>query len=166
MPPHSTLGSTAFRDPSLDISAPSSLRSPLSSSYGSTPSPTSTSPGRPSLPSRPSELARELAAAADDDLPAPAATPPEMSRKASERKSGGSPSLMEQFRNGSGWFAPVVPAEAPLTREERAAREKARIDKLKDGRESKTSRRPGLIKRMSSGVELFGYGGSGSAASA
>jgi hypothetical protein len=77
---------------------------------------------------------------------------------------------------GSGWFAPLVEPEAPLSQEERAAAEKARIEKLKDGRASTSARRvsappgthvlhsrtdvfstclqPGLMKRMSSGVEM------------
>ncbi|GAA5902457.1 hypothetical protein JCM6882_002758 [Rhodosporidiobolus microsporus] len=166
-PSSSTLGSSPFRDTSLDF-GPSSLRAPLAetSSFGSSPSSASTT-GRPSLPTRPSDLARELAAAAEDDLPAPAVTPPEMSRAASGSmgsQGGFLQQLREEYRTGTGWFAPVVPPESPLTREERAARDKERIEKLKQGRESKGSRRPGLLKRMSSGVELFGPGGAGSVA--
>lgn len=42
---------------------------------------------------------------------------------------------------GSGWFAPLVEPEEPMSREERAAAEKARIEKLKDGRASTSARR-------------------------
>ncbi|GAA5833730.1 hypothetical protein JCM11251_003214 [Rhodosporidiobolus azoricus] len=167
-PSNSTLGSNPFREASLDF-GPSSLRSPNGTNTLASLSPASsasTGPtSRPGLPNRPSELARELAAAAEEDLPTSAVTPPEMSRAASGSKSPGGgwfSQLRDEFRTGSGWFAPVIPPEAPLTREERAALEKERIDKLKQGRQSKSSRRPGLLQRMSSGVELFGPGGMGS----
>ncbi|GAA6039815.1 hypothetical protein JCM8097_004234 [Rhodosporidiobolus ruineniae] len=159
----SSFATDPFRDTSLDLGV-SPFRSPPTSSFGSP----AASP-RPSLATRPSELARELAAAADDDLPPPAATPPQLSPRSSmsstrpeagkDSGKSGSPGLLKQFRTGSGWFAPLVPPDEPLTREQRAAQEKARIDKLKEGRESKASRRPGLLKRMSSGVEMLAAAG-------
>lgn len=60
---------------------------------------------------------------------------------------------------GSGWFAPMVEPEKPLSREEFAQKEKQRIEKLKAGKSA--SRRPGLMKRLSSGLELSGFGGGG-----
>jgi len=54
----------------------------------------------------------------------------------------------------------MVEPEQPLSREEYAAKEKERIEKLKNG--SKSARRPGLMKRLSSGLELSGFGGGGS----
>ncbi|GAA5983993.1 hypothetical protein JCM5350_004981 [Sporobolomyces pararoseus] len=77
----------------------------------------------------------------------------------SNSKGTSSPSFLSQFRSGSGWFAPMVEAEKPLSREEYAAKEKARIEKLKAGKSA--SRRPGLMKRLSSGLELSGFGGGG-----
>jgi len=53
----------------------------------------------------------------------------------------------------------MVEPEQPLSREEYAAKEKARIEKLKAGKAA--SRRPGLMKRLSSGLELSGFGGGG-----
>ncbi|GAA5947949.1 hypothetical protein JCM10213_007661 [Rhodosporidiobolus nylandii] len=161
-PSSSTLGSNPFREASLDFGP--SLRSTATGSTPLTsPEPEPSPSDRPALPSRPSELARELAAAmSEEEMPAPAVTPAEMGRSTSASRQEGekSPTLLQQFRTGSGWFAPLVPAEAPLTREERAAKEKARIEALKAGEGA--ARRPNLLKRMSSGVELFGYGGMGS----
>lgn len=151
-----------------------------------------------------SAVADELPRISEDSLspreytPPPPATP----KTGSMGKKGG---LLHQFRTGakwlfhlpfllksfglpthlhpsagSGWFAPLVEPEEPLSREERAAAEKARIEKLKDGRASTSARRvsvppspragvhaaqavtdatlrlfqPGLMKRMSSGVEM------------
>ncbi|KAK4054036.1 hypothetical protein OIO90_003681 [Microbotryomycetes sp. JL221] len=70
--------------------------------------------------------------------------------------------LWHQLRTGTGWFSPVVQPEPTLTREEREAKERARIDKLKDtGKGSGRSTRPSFMKRMSSGVEMLGFGGGG-----
>jgi len=54
-------------------------------------------------------------------------------------------------RTGSGWFAPLVEPEHPMTKEERAAAEKERIEKLKEGRASNSSRR---VRRLSPSLSL------------
>lgn len=153
-----------------------------------------------------SAVREELPRISEDSLPPRQYTPPQSRTPSSigtnERRRG----LLHQFRTGealcptsrsreadprkltfllphtgSGWFAPLVEPEAPMSREERAAAEKARIEKLKDGRASTSARRvrassclpalstfvswslvltrlstlqPGLMKRMSSGVEM------------
>ncbi|GAA6053903.1 hypothetical protein JCM3770_005325 [Rhodotorula araucariae] len=150
-------GSNPFRDPSLDLSArdpsfDSSFRSIHSASEASTHSPPLPL-GDGSRPDptarRPSEVSRQLADAFTEDLPrvseesSPPPRPPSSAKK--------EPGLWSQFRTGSGWFAPLVEPEPALTREQRDAAERERIDKLKEGR---GSRRPGLMKRMSSGVEM------------
>ncbi|GAA5941216.1 uncharacterized protein JCM15063_006405 [Sporobolomyces koalae] len=150
--------------------------SPLSSEHGGSPPPESdpTRTPRPGLPTSTSDLSRQISAALSEDLPPPSSSstsPVQNGRKRSESgatlkasKSTGKPpsssssSFMSQFRTGSGWFAPMVEQEAPLSREEYAAKEKERIEKLKNG--SKSARRPGLMKRFSSGLELSGFGSS------
>ncbi|GAA5908618.1 uncharacterized protein JCM6883_005604 [Sporobolomyces salmoneus] len=149
---------------------------------------------RPGLPhSTSTELSRQISAALSEDLPSPSEetnysngngngmTSEAMAgRKRSESaatlkaarnnlsssgKSSGSSSggFLSQFRTGSGWFAPMVEPEKPLSREEFAAKEKQRIEKLKAGKPA--TRRPGLMKRLSSGLELSsvlaGSGGGG-----
>ncbi|KAK4048681.1 hypothetical protein OIV83_004651 [Microbotryomycetes sp. JL201] len=74
-------------------------------------------------------------------------------RRTSDSKDG----LWHQLRTGTGWFSPVVPPEPVLSREEREAKERARIDRLKSGEGS--TKRPSFMKRMSSGVEMLGFGG-------
>ncbi|GAA5962716.1 hypothetical protein JCM3765_006177 [Sporobolomyces pararoseus] len=169
--------------------------SPLSSENGDSPSPppiTTTDTSRPGLPTSTSDLSRQISAALSEDLPnEPISSEPptpnpngngngngwsSMNRKRSEsgatlkaRNSsstsggGSSNSFLSQFRSGSGWFAPMVEPEKPLSREEFAAKEKIRIEKLKAGKSA--SRRPGLMKRLSSGLELSGFGGGGGSAS-
>lgn len=67
-------------------------------------------------------------------------------------RTGASPSLYLKSRTGqpdsqicspigSGWFAPLVEPEQPMTRDQRAEAERARIEKLKDGRPSSSARR-------------------------
>lgn len=78
------------------------------------------------------------------------------------------PHLHGSSPSGSGWFAPLATPTVPLTREERDLKEKQRIEALKaGGRGDAVSldgrKRPGLMKRMSSGVEMLGFGGQGSA---
>ncbi|GJN94114.1 hypothetical protein Rhopal_007188-T1 [Rhodotorula paludigena] len=108
------------------------------------------------------ELQRQLADAVLDDLPRVSeesvSRPVPPGRPASagtdSSRTGKKDGLWYQFRTGSGWFAPLVEPDQPLTPEQRAAAERARIDKLKEGRTSSSARRPGLMKRMSSGVEM------------
>ncbi|GAA5839725.1 hypothetical protein JCM9279_005151 [Rhodotorula babjevae] len=160
---------TASRDASLDLSSRDpSFDHSFASIHSGSPSvspPLSAvnsraqqapSQGRPGLATRPSEVSRQLADAFKEDLPRvseEASPSPPVSRASSTNKESKS-GLWSQFRTGSGWFAPLVEADQPMTREERAAAEKERIEKLKEGRASNSSRRPGLMKRMSSGVEM------------
>ena len=60
---------------------------------------------------------------------------------------------------GTGWFAPVVPPEPPLTKQEAERQNQERIAKIRDLPEGKNYKRPNFIKRMSSGVEMLGFGG-------
>lgn len=62
------------------------------------------------------------------------------------------------MRSGSGWFAPVIPPEPVMSREEREQAEKLRIEKLREQGGNKTAKRPSFMKRMSSGVEMLGFG--------
>ncbi|GAA5928420.1 hypothetical protein JCM1841_005669 [Sporobolomyces salmonicolor] len=185
----SSIYSDPFREPSLEYassawssSARSASHSPGSadrypSGASSSRSPSSEMDRVPPLPtSRSTEISKALAMALEEELPQPAAAAPAISGRtrsgsgATLKKGGGagrgnaSPSFVAQFRTGSGWFAPLVEPERELTPEELAAKEHERIEKLKLGRESKSTRRPGLMKRLSSGmgVELKGFGGMGS----
>ncbi|GAA5886357.1 hypothetical protein JCM5296_001879 [Sporobolomyces johnsonii] len=182
----SSIYSDPFREPSLEYPSSawsSSARSASQFSGGadrypfgaSSRSPSSEMDRVPSLPtSRSTEISKELAMALEEELPQPVAVAPAMSGRkrsgsgATLKKGGGgagkgsaSPSFIAQFRTGSGWFAPLVEPERELTPDELAAKEHERIEKLKLGRESKSARRPGLMKRLSSGmgVELKGFGG-------
>lgn len=162
-----SVGSNPFRDPSLDWVRGTSFENDAHSILSSAASESANENGgyRPSPGERrPSEVQRDLSSAVADELPRISEdslsppreyTPPPSStatpKTGSTSKKGG---LLHQFRTGSGWFAPLVEPEAPLSQEERAAAEKARIEKLKDGRASTSARRPGLMKRMSSGVEM------------
>ncbi|KAM0789911.1 hypothetical protein ACM66B_006752 [Microbotryomycetes sp. NB124-2] len=89
------------------------------------------------------------------------------SRSARRESSGESrDGFWQQLRTGTGWFSPVVPPEPVLSREEREQKERARIDKLKNsGQGSTRSARPSFMKRMSSGVEMLGFGGGANSAS-
>ncbi|POY74962.1 hypothetical protein BMF94_1938 [Rhodotorula taiwanensis] len=164
-PVTSMTGSNPFRDPSLDWVRGTSFENDAHSILSSAASESAHENGgyRPSPGERrPSEVQRDLSSAvreelpriSEDSLPPRQYTPPQSRTPSSigtnERRRG----LLHQFRTGSGWFAPLVEPEAPMSREERAAAEKARIEKLKDGRASTSARRPGLMKRMSSGVEM------------
>lgn len=141
---------------------------------------------RPALPaSRPSEVQRQLQTAFEDELPPPDVeeiqrardTPPgrplsgfsmrSASGKSSSsgKEGGGGQSFMAQLRTGSGWFAPVIPDQPPMTRAEREQAEKERIEKLRDQGGNKTTKRPSFMKRMSSGVEMLGFGSSGGSGS-
>ncbi|GAA5820159.1 hypothetical protein JCM11491_000087 [Sporobolomyces phaffii] len=162
--------------------------SPLSSEHGDSPPP-STTTSRPEGVSLTTteDLSRQISAAVSEDLPPPSreSSPPpapaangsgrnrsESSATIKARNGGGggyssnsgsgqakasaAPSFLSQFRSGSGWFAPMVEPERPLSREEYAQKEKERIERLKAG---KSAKRPGLMKRLSSGLELSGFGG-------
>lgn len=66
---------------------------------------------------------------------------------------------MSQFRTGTGWFAPVVPPEAPLTKEQVEAKNAERIRVIRESGD-RQPKRPSFIKRMSSGVEMLGFSSS------
>ncbi|KAK4701725.1 hypothetical protein P7C70_g4499, partial [Phenoliferia sp. Uapishka_3] len=126
-------------------------------------SPTQLSPPsdgtRPTLQTRPSEVNRQLESAMAEELDPP--SPVQLQRpEPGPRKAHRPPpslnedhGLLHQFRNGTGWFAPVVPSLPPPTREEREFQEAARIKSIREGAKEK---RPTLMKRLSSGVELMG----------
>ncbi|GAA6024134.1 hypothetical protein JCM8202_004267 [Rhodotorula sphaerocarpa] len=180
--PHSQVtsltGSNPFRDPSLDwvrgTSFENDAHSILSSPASDLASPyheqaAAAAPVRPSPGERrPSEVQRDLRSAVGEEMPRISEdspppreyvpTPPANPRSKSSPSTSGGPEkkrgLLYQFRTGSGWFAPLVEPEQPMTRDQRAEAERARIEKLKDGRPSSSARRPGLMKRMSSGVEM------------
>ncbi|GAA6059663.1 hypothetical protein JCM10212_000050 [Sporobolomyces blumeae] len=141
----------------------------------------SSRPTRPGLPTSDSDLSRQIDAALNDDLPpvrersstltnGSAATKTRKrsesgatlkARNGKDKDATNSPSFLQQFRSGSGWFSPLVEPEPALTREEVAQREKERIERLKSAPMT-AKRRPGLMKRLSSGLELSGFGGGGS----
>ncbi|ORY73583.1 hypothetical protein BCR35DRAFT_307011 [Leucosporidium creatinivorum] len=157
-----------FIDPRLSLDSYSTGGDPFRSdvSHDSRSRDSSHSRERPALPSRPSEVQRQLASALEEELDVEdlgsrtpmAEVPPKPARRsASSSSSGGKKekdkdSFWAQFQSGKGWFSPVVEPPPKLTREEREAAEKARIEKLRD--EGKGTRRPNLLKRLSSGVEM------------
>ncbi|GAA5982639.1 hypothetical protein JCM10908_006728 [Rhodotorula pacifica] len=159
-----SLGSNPFRDPSLDWVRGTSFENDAHSILSSAASESANENGgtRPAYGERrPSEVQRDLSSAVKDELPrisedslSPREYTPPPAGSATRTPTGKKTGLLHQFRTGSGWFAPLVEPEEPLSREERATAEKARIEKLKDGRASNSARRPGLMKRMSSGVEM------------
>ncbi|BGP27867.1 proteophosphoglycan ppg4 [Rhodotorula toruloides] len=176
----SSFESNPFRDPSLDWVSPpsSSIHHPRSRDASIDGAERSLSPSVASSIHSAEELERELADAVSLELPrvseesswdgeegwrrdrsgtVTASTSSTDVRRGSrgEGGKGGAAkpgSLLYQFRTGSGWFAPLAPPTPPPTREARQQAEKERIEKLKEGKSA--SRRPGLMKRMSSGVEM------------
>ncbi|BGP03726.1 Proteophosphoglycan ppg4 [Rhodotorula toruloides ATCC 204091] len=186
----SSFESNPFRDPSLDWVSPpsSSIHHPRSREASVDSGGRSMSPSVASSIHSAEELERELADAVSLELPrvSEESTRDEFDERRRDRsgtvtastsstdvrrasgseggKGGGSAkpgSLLYQFRTGSGWFAPLAPPAPPLSREARQQAEKERIEKLKEGKSA--SRRPGLMKRMSSGVEMT-FGSSASRA--
>ncbi|GAA5868068.1 hypothetical protein JCM8547_000796 [Rhodosporidiobolus lusitaniae] len=178
-PPTSSLNSP-YDSPAVSPRPSTSLsRSPTSSTH----SPPPPQLERPGMSTRPSGLMRDLAAAAEEGLPTEVVeeeggrgtgrgrSGTVTTLKGSRRSTGGagggkeegekSPTLLQQFRSSSGWFAPLVPPSPPLSRTDREALEKARIEKLKAATEAGGGKRPSLMKRMSSGVEMWGVGGGG-----
>ncbi|GAA5875214.1 hypothetical protein JCM3774_004171 [Rhodotorula dairenensis] len=159
-----SVGSNPFRDPSLDWVRGTSFENDAHSILSSAASESANENGGYRAPPgerRPSEVQRDLSSAVADELPrisedslSPREYTPPPARNPSSSSSGKKTGLLHQFRTGSGWFAPLVEPEGPLSPEERAAAEKARIERLKEGRPSNSARRPGLMKRMSSGVEM------------
>ncbi|KAI5479539.1 hypothetical protein MNV49_003481 [Pseudohyphozyma bogoriensis] len=183
--PTNSTGGDPFRDPSIDLArshsplAPPSFTSPspapsshnsYSDSYASDEGSRDRGGGagarRPPIPSRPSEISRQLEAAMSVDsfdLSNSTKATPESGPRPAHRappKGEGPKGFFGQFRSGSGWFAPVVPPTKPLTKAERDAIEAERIKKLRESTsEGKGAKRPGLMKRVSSGVEMLSFGG-------
>ncbi|KAM0747713.1 hypothetical protein T439DRAFT_382824 [Meredithblackwellia eburnea MCA 4105] len=138
---------------------------------------------RPEIKKRPSEVNRELKSAMEDEWDSSSFVSDNQadsheqritgeSRKEKRKSSGsaGDGGLLSQFRTGSGWFAPLVPPVQPPTRAEREQQNSNRIRDIKEGKrkstpssspstETNSGRRPGLLKRLSSGVEMRGWGG-------